>query len=269
MSVVPRNGATTMSSSGADHSSTPMPKSVARRPRRGHERHEATDDAADTERRGEQTDTGLPHVEQLEGDADLVDQRGTGDDGLRRHQGGDEAQVAATADRAEAGRRLTPDAERLVVDHVGAVIGGSSSATSRRPGREPDEERRRHDERQRVDEVDDRHVGDGEEQAPSAGPAKNPTASIVEATTLALVSSRGSVASSGSSDAWAGRNASESTAGQQTGGVDRDGGPSAAISTAPTTMTAARLRSEPIITSRRSWRSASVANSGPSNAIET
>ena len=104
---------------------------------------------------------------------------------------------------------------------------------------------------------------------PSAGPTKKPMLSIVEATTLALVSSRGSIASRGSRAACAGRKASDSSPVSRARPNTASAGPSAAMTTAATTTTTARVMSAPIITRLRGNRSASVAANGARIAMLT
>src|SRR5260221_13635962 len=82
----------------------------------------------------------------------------------------------------------------------------------------------------------------------SAGPAKNPTLSIVLDATFAAVSSAGSRASDGSSAADAGRNAVPSTTTAVASAYTASAGPLVATNRATTHANAARTRSAPNIT---------------------
>ena len=85
----------------------------------------------------------------------------------------------------------------------------------------------------------------------SAGPAKKPTLSIVEAATFAADSSAGPAASSGSRDACAERNGEPQIAARIASAYTPSGAPPPAISAAAAKTRMARVRSDPTMTSRR------------------
>ena len=101
-----------------------------------------------------------------------------------------------------------------------------------------------------------------------AGPAKNPTDSMVLAATLAAVSSPGWVASEGRSAIWAGRNAVATTDVSSPRAYTAMAGPSAAMTRPATATRANRTRSATTITRRRSWWSASIDMNGDAAAID-
>ena len=130
---------------------------------------EPADDAAHTEHRAEHADSGLTEIEKIEGDAHLEDERCPGDDGLSGHQPGDDAELGADGDGIEARQRRAEEVRRRL-RFIGFVRGGLGREHGRH--REAGDERRRDEEGHRVDDVDDLHVGDGQEQAGERRPGE-------------------------------------------------------------------------------------------------
>ena len=219
-----------------------------------HQGHEAAEDAADAEHRAEQADARLAELEQVEGDAHLVDQRRAGDDRLRRHQRGDQAQVATGADRAEAGRGLPQDAELgLGRRLVGLVVGaGGVAARPPRGTRIPASRTADTTNVTAFDEVHDRDVGDRQQHTGDRRPGEEADAldrrrHDVGARQLARI------ARQLRQQGGLGRPERQREDGRERGRRRRSvaAGASAAISAAPAATTAARARSDQIITSRR------------------
>ena len=126
------------------------------------DREQATEDRADAEHGVEVAHALRTVPDDVDRDRDAEHERRTGDDGLRAVDAGDQAEVAVVPDRREARDRLPrspPSARRTSVP---------VRRCRRRRGRarlDPDDQRRRPQEGQRVHHEDERHVGDGQQQA--------------------------------------------------------------------------------------------------------
>ena len=226
-STAPSSGRATTRRRGADQSSTPKPKSTARRPRVASTKATKPPTSPPTPEHGvEEPDARLLQVEQVQGDGHAEHERGTGDHRLGAVQAHEQGEVAVAPDLPEAGTGAVEDAVRALVG-VAAVVGGRrlSGRLLRSIARC---RHRRHEEggpqeREGVEAEHDGDVGQREEQRrPWRDRRRSPIDSMVLAATLAAVSSPGCVASDGSSAIWAGRNAVATTDGEQAEGVDRE-----------------------------------------------
>ena len=121
------------------------------------ESDEAADEAADPHDSVEIADSGASEVEQVERERHDEDERGARDDGLRAVHADDEPQVAVAENGPEPRARVAEKRPTFIVRRF-------LRACDRRR-LEPDDERRRPQERGRVHDVHRLNVGHGEQEA--------------------------------------------------------------------------------------------------------
>ena len=251
-------------SSGSDQSRTPTPKSSASRPAlREDERDQPADETTDADDGVEVADARRPDVEQVEGDRDDEDGRRARRRRTARRRGrsggeGCGRRGSRGSRRSRAGRTPRPPAPL-----VSPVL--PPSPTGARARTAPTRERR--------SPLTTKTVWmsvTASRMPPSAGPAKNPTLSIVLAATFAAVSSpRISRERRAAGRPERGGSTSPRRTSRSRAHTRATGGPSTAITTAPVEgERRANEVGQRASRSLREWRSASVDASGNATAID-